>query len=142
MTDESLSAFCHFIIRMRSWEREQAPLFTPQLGFDVTVFAVALAHSGSPACTKDFHLALNASRDRIREVILSLVKKNYLCCKVDPNDFRRKLVLPTQQAVDLVEEYRRQFVRSRTYVTLPSSHMVDTSLPLKINSQADSQRRD
>lgn len=92
---DELEHLCYFILIPCNWERLHAPLFTPQIGLDVLLYATACDLAGNPACAIDLHLVLKVSKDGVRQVTRLLGRDGLIVCGVDANDSRLKRLLPT-----------------------------------------------
>ncbi len=93
------------ILESRLWERENIPFFTPQISFDILLFAAIAHFEGRELAIKHFYLTLGFSEDRTREVIQSLEKSGWLAIRSSKTDKRAKTVVATDKALGALEQY-------------------------------------
>lgn len=92
---------------MHAWERDHVPMPAPQISLDILLFAASRDGSNGDVQVKNFHLALNHSEDRVREIIKQLVADEWLRFEVHNEDGRVKLVRPTEKLLIMLGEYER-----------------------------------
>lgn len=102
--------FLENLLSMRSWERQNVPLYQPQIALDILLHSSACAAKGQPAKIKDIHLAIGHSQDRIREIIRELVNGDWLIPERDKHDGRARRVLPSPKCLSLLENYRSRLL--------------------------------
>lgn len=110
LVGSSTAEFAHKLMTLRKWERENLPMFSPQIAVDVLLHCAASALYDEPAASKEFHLATGHSKDRVREIVQQLIDQGIVCYLVDPRDTRVKRVMLTPRGAALVENYRRELV--------------------------------
>ena len=114
LVGSSTAEFAHKLMALRKWERENLPMFSPQIAVDVLLHCAASALDDEPAASKEFHLATGHSKDRVREVVQQLIDLGVVCYLVDPRDTRVKRVMLTPRGAALVERYRQEMVERVT----------------------------
>ncbi len=97
--------FARRMLLLRAWERERIPSLTPLISVDVLLLAASRDGVDGPSSIKLFHLALNYSQDRIREVIRKLVEDGWLRIEHYDGDGRVKCVRPTEKLITMLAEY-------------------------------------
>lgn len=95
------------MLLLRAWERDCLPLLTPLISVDVLLLAASRDGMNGAVPIKHFHLALNHSQDRVREVIKQLVEDDWLRIEADDTDGRVKSVRPTDRLMTMLGEYER-----------------------------------
>lgn len=110
LIDIGTAEFAHKLITLRKWERENLPMFAPQIAVDVLLHCAASALCDEPAASKEFHLATGHSKDRVREIVQQLIDLGVVCYLIDPRDTRVKRVMLTPRGATLVENYRRELL--------------------------------
>ena len=110
--DPDLASFAASMLKLREWERSRVPMFAPQIALDVILYAVANLSSGQMARTKDFHLAIGNSQDRVREVMRFLENDGWIRSEADPSDARLKRIAPCKKSIDLVASYQERCSQS------------------------------
>lgn len=123
--DPDLAGFAASVLKLREWERSRVPMFAPQIALDVILYAVANLSSGQLARTKDFHLAIGNSQDRVREVMRFLENDGWIRSEADPTDARLKRIAPCQKSIDLVATYQERVSQSCDWQTRPSGQQTE-----------------
>lgn len=103
---ETISHFVLYLIKMRSWERTRLPFVSPQIAIDISLHAVANYIHGKQMPSKTFHLVINHSADRVREVLNELVSSGWLKQIKHQRDRRIRLIEPTEKLMTLMAEYQ------------------------------------
>lgn len=103
------AAICELLLARRIWERERFPLFKPQIALDIILYSTLQSERGSPACAKDFHIAIGSSPDRVRQVLNQLEHDGWIRSFADRQDARLRRIVPTARALEMVEEYGKLF---------------------------------
>ena len=111
LIDSSTAEFAHKLMTLRKWERENLPMFSPQIAVDVLLHCATSALYDEPAATKEFYLATGHSKDRLREIVQHLIDQGLVCYLIDPRDTRVKRVMLTPKGAGLVERYRGEMMR-------------------------------
>lgn len=107
--DPDLASFAASMLKLREWERSHVPMFAPQIALDIILYAVANMGVGRLARTKDFHLAIGNSQDRVREVMRFLENDGWIRSEADASDARLKRIAPSKKSIDLVASYQERF---------------------------------
>ena len=102
--------FATRLLTLRKWERRHIPLFSPQIALDIMLYAAASEADGRQASAKEFHLALGHSKDRVREVLQSLLTKSWIRHAPDPHDARFKRISLTAMGRELIGTYQSEYV--------------------------------
>lgn len=105
-----ISQFAADLLAIRNWERGNIPHFKPQIALDVLLYAFVSSRRSKPSPTKEAHLEIGHSQDRVRETITMLVNENWLLREPCRNDRRVVRLQPTEQTMRLVLQYE-QYVR-------------------------------
>jgi hypothetical protein len=93
------------ILVARLWERQNVPLLTPQISFDVLLFAAVSRLEQKELPVKTFHLALGYSEDRTREVIQALETGGWLLIRSSELDKRSKNIIATDKTLETLLQY-------------------------------------
>ncbi len=99
------AALYEHLLSRRAWERQQLPLFKPQIAFDIILYCTLYAARNTPACTKDFHLAIGSSQDRVRQVLKELARDGWIYSLPDPLDARVRRIVPSAKALAMLDDY-------------------------------------
>jgi len=93
---------------VRKWERGNIPFLSPQIALDIAVYAAALRLEQRQMPSKNVHLTVGHSPDRVREVISELVADGWIERSADPRDRRIRLIRATDRLLDLMGAYAQQ----------------------------------
>jgi DNA-binding MarR family transcriptional regulator len=102
-----LAHFATNMLKIRKWERANLPLLKPQIALDVLLYSMITATRSYPRPTKEVHLEIGYSQDRVRETIGMLVCDNWLAREPCLRDRRIVCLHPTDRAISLMREYEK-----------------------------------
>lgn len=111
LIDATTAEFAHKLMALRKWERENLPMFSPQIAMDVLLHCASSALYDEPAATKEFYLTTGYSKDRLREIAQQLIDQGLVCYLIDPQDTRVKRVMLTPKGALLVDRYRAEMLK-------------------------------
>lgn len=104
----TLHSFLNATLAVRKWERANVPFLSPQIALDIAIYAAALRLEQRQLPSKNVHLTVGHSADRVREVISELVAEGWIERIVHPSDRRIRLIRATDKLLDLMNDYAHQ----------------------------------
>ena len=107
-----LAQFAAKLLTLRNWERSNLPHFRPQIALDILLYAIAASARAYPSPTKEVHLEIGYSQDRVRETIGALVSDHWLTRRSHTGDRRIFWLQPTDRAIRLIGQYEACVGRS------------------------------
>lgn len=108
INSSALHSFLNAQLSIRKWERAHIPFLSPQIALDIVIYAAALRLEQRPLPSKNVHLTVGHSADRVREVLSELVAEGWIERVVDPSDRRIRLIRATDKLLNLMEDYAHQ----------------------------------
>lgn len=100
-----LSSFLSACIEARRWEKANIPFASPQIAYDIALFAAVSRLGNQRVASKSVHLALGYSPDRVREVLVALEADGWISKLPHQGDGRMRLIHATEKLMLLMQEY-------------------------------------
>lgn len=107
---EPLHEFARNMLLLRKWEKDHIPLLAPQIALDILLYSAASTGVREPVPTKEFHLVIGHSKDRVREVMRELTDQGLIRYLPDIRDARVKRISLTDAGLQLIEQYRSSYL--------------------------------
>lgn len=104
-TGGQLSRLMSLFLETRRWERANIPFASPQIAFDIALYATVVRLEKQKVSAKTVHLTVGHSADRVREVLLNLEADGWVAKVPHHDDGRIKLIEATDKLVMLMNDY-------------------------------------